>query len=212
MDKIVASGFCGAGKSTTDERKIFWSVTDDGKLRITGAGKMQDYHGTTSAPWGTGITSVCVEKGVTHIGCFAFFNCKNLESVELQEGVVCIGEGAFMHCGALKEIRMPDTVEKVGMLAFAQCKNLSQLTLSRKTLCIGAGAFMRCLSLESVFVPRSVVRIGDHVFRECTSLAHVYYDGAEYQLHRVEWNIGYIGCPSRTKIHFLSSHWQHRPV
>ena len=44
------------------------------ELMISGNGKMGDYNYSTETPWGSGITSVIIEDGVTSIGNYAFDN------------------------------------------------------------------------------------------------------------------------------------------
>lgn len=45
------------------------------------------------------------------IGYSAFYNCKNLENVELQEGVEALGDLVFAKCGSLKSLVLPSTLK-----------------------------------------------------------------------------------------------------
>ena len=51
-----------------------WSL-DGTVLTISGNGEMEDYLYSSSSPWGTGITEVIIEEGVTNISYGAFDGC-----------------------------------------------------------------------------------------------------------------------------------------
>ena len=67
---VVASA---ATTGTTGE--CSWTL-DGTVLTISGSGAMGNYNNTSNcAPWGTDITEVIIENGVTSIGAFAFYRC-----------------------------------------------------------------------------------------------------------------------------------------
>jgi len=92
---------------------VTWSLSDDGTLTISGAGKMFSYYGEAT-PWGDDIKKVIVEPGVTVVGGCAFMGCNQLESVQLPEGLVRIGQDAFGGCVNLKTVLLPSTVNSFG--------------------------------------------------------------------------------------------------
>ena len=74
---------------------ITWVLSDDGALVISGQGDMRSYqmmNYATTAPWGSGITSVEICDGVTSVGAYAFYSCRSLASVTLPENLTSIGD------------------------------------------------------------------------------------------------------------------------
>ena len=74
----VTSGKCG--------KNVTWKLDGKGTLTISGKGEMDHYWGAgSSSPWQDScnkIKKVVVKSGVTGVGGYAFFDCKNLKSVE----------------------------------------------------------------------------------------------------------------------------------
>lgn len=111
-----------------------------GLLSITGSGEMANY-GTnyfsgayvTSAPWGSysrGITAVEIGSGVTSVGQYAFYNCKNLSSVALPNSVTSISYGTFDSCTSLTTLNMGGKVTSWGGDAFYGCTNLTTVNVN----------------------------------------------------------------------------------
>lgn len=93
-----------------------------------GDGVMADYaQYTTTAlptPWGTSITQVIFEDGVTTIGAMAFANCVYLNSISLPDSLTTIRLRAFIGCTALTSVSMPVSVTEVRSQAFVSCDSL----------------------------------------------------------------------------------------
>ncbi|MDO4623492.1 MAG: leucine-rich repeat domain-containing protein [Eubacteriales bacterium] len=101
-----------AGSGTCGEN-LTWTLDKNGKLTITGSGKMDWYYGTTTAPWGRDITEVYISNGVSEVGAYAFSSCEKLIKVSLPNSVTEIGDGAFEYCSSLKEIVIADCKMKL---------------------------------------------------------------------------------------------------
>ena len=73
------------------------------------------------------IVSVTIPNSVTTIGEYAFFNCSNLEIVNIGENsqLTEIGDRAFYNCSSLTSIYIPDSVTMIGYYAFDSCDNLT---------------------------------------------------------------------------------------
>ena len=70
-----------------------WVFTDDGLLKISGSGAMSDWDSEWDVSWSDirdSVQSVEIEKGITRIGNYAFYECKNLASVNIPESVTSI--------------------------------------------------------------------------------------------------------------------------
>ena len=126
-NRIVAHGDCGR-----DGDPVHWALDMDGKLTISGSGKMKNYRGS-NPPWNQYkdyIRYIEIEEGVTHIGEYAFCNHIVLESVELQEGLEEIGNYAFKGCLSLKRIVIPESVRDIGGGAFDECSSLKRVEIT----------------------------------------------------------------------------------
>ncbi len=110
-------------------------------LTISGTGSMGGYDTSydnvngwsyTSAPWGkyyAEIENVVVESGVTSIGSYDFYGCKNISSLTLPSTLTSIGYEAFYNCDGLTSVALPSSVTSVGEYAFAYCDNLESFTM-----------------------------------------------------------------------------------
>ena len=94
--------------TNTTEDGLAWSFdTESGVLAISGNGAMATYSKESPAPWAahnSAITSVVIGDGVSKIGAYAFYNCRNLMSVQLGSAITEIGEAAFQGCYRLIEV------------------------------------------------------------------------------------------------------------
>ncbi len=152
-----------------------WSLSGT-VLTISGNGRMKDYNVSygTKPPWGTNITQVIVNYGVTYIGEDAFYGCENLTEVHLADGTLTeIGESAFAMCKNLEEIVIPDSVETIQSYVFGYCFALKEVTLSKNLSFLGFDAFLRCHALEHIELPDSITSLAGEVFYMCTALKSV---------------------------------------
>ncbi len=163
-----ASGSCGSG--------VRWSLdTETGILNITGKGGIVVPDGD-DLPWGSyvsGIRHVKIEEGITSIGYQSFFECENIESIEIPSTVKSIGEGAFVWCSSLKELVIPEGVTEIKNTTFWGCSSLESLTLPSTLKKIGEEAFYSCRSLGTLVIPNGVTEIGELAFWQCTGLKEI---------------------------------------
>lgn len=120
-----------------------WSL-QDGTLIITAQGAMQDYGSAAQTPWFKDrgdIRRIVVQKGVTTIGDYAFYGCKNVTSVTLPDTVTQIGKLAFYGCENLSTLTVPDSVLVVEDYAFANAAGLKSIVFRGNAPVMGAGIF-----------------------------------------------------------------------
>lgn len=120
-----------------------WSL-QDGTLIITAQGAMQDYGSAVQTPWFKDrgdIRRIVVQKGVTTIGDYAFYGCKNVTSVTLPDTVTQIGKLAFYGCENLSTLTVPDSVLVVEDYAFANAAGLQSIVFRGNAPVLGAGIF-----------------------------------------------------------------------
>ena len=149
-----------------------WTL-DGTVLTISGNGKMKDYRGDDASPWGTSITKVVIENGVTRIGSSAFKDCTSLTSVTIPDSVTYIGSYAFNGCTSLTSVNIPDSVTSIGGYTFSYCTSLTSVTIPDSVTSIGDYAFENCTSLTSITIPDNVTEIGYEAFVGCTSLTSI---------------------------------------
>ena len=168
-----AGGYCG---ETGDEASISWTFDGNGKLFIGGNGAMKNYSGAQEAPWASfadSIGFISIGSGITSIGNYAFYNCKNLTAVILRESLTRIGDSAFYSCGGLNGITFPDSLASIGASAFHGCSGLTSIILPDGLTNIGDSTFSGCWRLNSVTLPDGLTSIGTSAFSGCSDLTGI---------------------------------------
>ncbi|MBQ8833656.1 MAG: leucine-rich repeat protein [Oscillospiraceae bacterium] len=158
---------------------ITWMLESDGKLTISGEGDMPHCQLETDVPWleySDQITSAVIEKGITTVGIFCFYQCLKLESVSIPEGVTSIGNHAFEWCRKLKEVILPDSVKSIGLMAFYNCDGMETLELGGVEM-IANDAFNMCRSLTEVTFPATLTEMKNYSFACCDSLTTITFEG-----------------------------------
>ncbi|MBR4973470.1 MAG: leucine-rich repeat domain-containing protein, partial [Clostridia bacterium] len=151
-----------------------WSINGT-TLTISGNGKMEDYKYSSLLPWGTSITSVVIENGVTSIGHYAFYKCTSLTSINIPNSVTSIGDRAFRECTSLTSITIPDSVMSIGSNAFYYCDSLTSITIPDSVTSIGIGAFENTgYYNNSSNWENGVLYINNHLINAKTSLSGSY--------------------------------------
>ncbi len=175
---------------------LTWSLSEDGKLKISGSGAMYDYSISEFkyAPWyeqRNSIVSIEIDDNVTYIGAYAFYWCNSLTdqepvlpkkltgigqgafqksaivSIEIPKGVVHIGKEAFSECSGLGKVSLPSTLTEIPERMFYDSHCLRKVTFSKGLQIIGDYAFANCYELRSVSIPEGVTAIGECAFRGC---------------------------------------------
>ncbi len=137
-DGILDHGMCG------DD--LFWNLTYDGVLTISGTGDMDDFERQSDVPWNG--------------------NKEYLQKLVIEEGLTSIGDNAFGGYKNLSEVVLPDTLIKIGTKAFSGCSSLTEVVLPSALIKLEDYAFWGCSSLSEVAIPDSVTSIGFSVFEE----------------------------------------------
>ena len=190
---VIDSGSCGDG--------VTYLIDGDGAMVIsktgTGTGAMTNFTNDYDVPWNShrqDITSLTINDGVTSIGDWSFYFCKELTNVSLADSITSIGKRAFGETSKLKSIELPANLESIGDYAF--CVSLIEsVTIPDSVITIGNGAFLSAYKMTSITigdhvqtigeeafsssaivsitVPASVTSIGKEVFYGCSSLTSV---------------------------------------
>ena len=172
---IRTSSYCGSN--------VRWTL-EDGVLTVSGSGNMYNYQEDSFTPWydqAESITSVVIDDGVTGIGAFAFYNCKNVKNIPIPDSVTVIQRWAFSLCSSLESITIPGSVTEINDYAFHGCTKLKDVVISEGVERIAPYAFSDCDSLESVTLPSTIESLGKSyylgeyagVFADCQKLKNI---------------------------------------
>ena len=159
----VTNGSCGAN--------LTW-IFSAGTLTITGSGDMYDYT-KNSAPWddlSEDIIQISLPEGLSEVGNFSFYNCKNISTITIPSSVTRVGESAFARCKELQMVNFGNSIRTIENAAFMDCRKLKSINLPNNLTSIGMKSFYRCESITSVTIPSSVTQMGVSVFAYCKSL------------------------------------------
>lgn len=166
-----------------------------------------------------GADSECDDNSLSEFLTGTFYNCVNLNSVNLPQNLRCIGKAAFKNCESLEINAIPSSVEYIGDMAFQSCRKIYELTLSENLKYIGNDAFYGCTgishikihasrltgngriisgnSLEKVTVGPAVEIIPDKMFMDCTGLVKVVFENESTQSPALTiGNYAFSGCTS----------------
>ncbi len=127
------------------------------------------------------IHKVIFPYNLESIGNHAFYNCENLENIEINS-VETIGIEAFMYT-KLKEVEF-SYVNRIKDGAFSGCENLKLVKINNENLYnselkyIGKNCFKDCTMLEEIeiYSKEKNFTIGDYAFFNCKSLFELNID------------------------------------
>ncbi|MBR3438295.1 MAG: leucine-rich repeat domain-containing protein, partial [Clostridia bacterium] len=123
----------------------------------------------------TNLTSVSFGEGsaLTTIGASAFYECKNLSSIDIPQGVTTIGNYAFYNCQNLESVVIPDNVTSVGSYLFRNCTGLESAVIG-KSIAQLEGTFIYCSNLESLIIrSNAVTTFSRYTFYDCSKLTSI---------------------------------------
>lgn len=120
------------------------------------------------------LKSVVITKQTT-FGASSFYECKNLESINLPSGTTNISDNMFKWCSELKNFMIPSTVTSIGAYAFQGCHGINSIEIPSQVKSIGEYAFFACLNLEQVNILPGLTTIGGSAFCNCSKLSNVIF-------------------------------------
>ena len=122
------------------------------------------------------LTEYEIEESITSIGDFAFAR-SGLQSISIPDGVTHIGYGAFYHCEDLSEISVSGTVTEIEPSAFADTAFIKNWKNNGDSdfLILGDGILVAYKGYSTkVTVPETVKKIGPEAFKNHTEITEVY--------------------------------------
>lgn len=165
LQAAQTSGSCGDN--------LRWNYNSSTKtLSIIGTGPMTNYslssyEGNGLAPWYSYIDEISMielPSGITSIGDYAFFQCRQLKSVTIPGSVTCIGNYAFKSCGNLNSLILSNGIVNIGDEAFCMCNSLLSVSIPSSIESISTSAFDLCNALKTIVIPDKAIIIGAAAF------------------------------------------------
>ena len=121
----------------------------------------------------TGLTKVVLPEGITKINERVFYNCTNLQEIDIPKTVTSIGSHAFERCSELTEVNLPDNITSIEDYAFQECTKLREFTCPELLREIPSYMLYGCDSLKSVHFHEAITKIGSYAFAECQNLSEL---------------------------------------
>ena len=114
------------------------------------------------------VTSVTLPNSIVSIENNAFYDCRQLTTVNLpEESLTTIGNDAFDGCTNITSIILPEGVTSIGSRCFSDCRSLTSITIPNSVKTIGFNAFSGCMGLTSVNLSNGLTAISGSMFYGC---------------------------------------------
>jgi len=97
---------------------------------------------------------------------YAFAGISEIKKVVLTSAIESVGQCAFYNCKNLKSVNLTN-VRNIAMSAFRKCVDLGEVQLHEGLISIESYAFNECKSLREIHIPASVKEMGAYVFMDC---------------------------------------------
>ena len=190
LSLVLASNICIFTVSAKS-KSYTWNIDKNGTLYINGSGIInedEDSYDEGGIPWfgvRSKIKKVVVGNGITEIGNYAFWDCSNLESIEIPASVTYIGVFNFLLDTNLKRINVDGNnkhYSSVDGVLFSKDKksiikypNKKQNTYSipNTVTNISSYAFRDDANLEYISLPKNVTSVDYGAFIDCPNLIKV---------------------------------------
>lgn len=102
-----------------------------------------------------------------------FYDCPELEVLEIVAGIEEIGNGAFRYCKKITEFVAPGTLKSIGEYAFAPCDSIRRIILNEGLETIDYKAFSNGKKTEKIVIPSTVSVIGIRAFEYCSGVLEI---------------------------------------
>ena len=127
-----------------------------------------DYYPPNTFAGCKNLKTVTIGNGITSLNGGEFYDCTNLQTVELPDRLESIGQSSFSGCVKLSEITFPDTLTTIGNRAFSGCTALESIDLPDRLESIGQSSFSGCVKLAEITFPDTLTTIGSGAFSGCS--------------------------------------------
>lgn len=116
---------------------------------------------------------VVIPEGTAQIKANAFVGC-DMRTVTVPATVESIGFLAFYQCSNLQDVDLSSSAAgSVGSQVFDSCTSLKTANLGGALSNLGSYAFSGCTALEELYIGENLTTVGDKAFTGCTALKFV---------------------------------------
>lgn len=122
------------------------------------------------------VRTIFLVDGITYIGCHAFQNMSQLESVTIPSSLTVISPMSFMNCTQLHNIVLPEKLTEIGKNAFSGCSSLEQIDLPKGVISINDKVFLNCVNLKRITISEATKQIKTGAFEGCVNLKSLSMD------------------------------------
>ena len=98
----------------------------------------------------SGCKNTIIPNDIIAIANDAFYNCRELLSINLPNSITKIGKYAFAYCESVDSISIPNKVSSVEQSAFYGCNNLKKVIIGSSVKVLEESAFGNCSAIESI--------------------------------------------------------------
>lgn len=123
------------------------------------------------------VTKVVLASSVYRIGSHAFYDCRDLKSVQMGSGTGIVGDHSFTNATSLSNIQWGKSLDTIGVGAFSGCSSIKTLKFPSKTRGLYTLCFENCMSLTTVELPASLQFLQYSVFKGCVKLSDLTING-----------------------------------
>lgn len=119
------------------------------------------------------VRKVSLPSTVKTLGEAAFFNCHDLEDINLEDTAIIEMGRSVLSYTDIAEVRLPASLTTLPTEAFSHCSRLEKVTFNSSLRVIDTRAFWGC-AIEEVDLGKTRVQsIGVEAFVECIKITHV---------------------------------------
>ena len=123
------------------------------------------------------VTKVVLGSSVEAVNEYAFYNCLDLQELQIGGGVTTISSHSFAYDSNLASVSWGGALREIRDHAFYQCSKLPSLNLPGKVTTLGSFSFENCTGLTGLVLPASLTRLDYGVFKNCSRISQITING-----------------------------------
>lgn len=118
----------------------------------------------------TGFTTFTLPSTITSLGSSIFYECANLESVNIPTSIDYVPSEFAYNCAKLTSVQLHDGIRSIKSSAFSGCKLLTAINLNDKITSIESSVFYNCENLVITKLPAALTSIGSSSLRNMKAM------------------------------------------